>query len=1134
MTPRRLPLVLLVLLVVLGVLGGGGISYLGVSPVSAGSSSVPVEEQRLDRNVQLPHVPVGEPLNVQLGLSESGSAQTRNGESFSVEGPNNSTGFIQVRRADNGELVGLQYAPRIPGMIYPANPIDEKANAVAILYSLPGMPLTLSFADALLVELANDSRRMPLVIDAMNAQWAEGSNPLVSPNENTLTEAYELLAEVDRSLTTVVKSLGIDQLALSEGRSSLQPEDLITRSAVWRAPGSSGSATRFIVDVQEPASVPDDMEPACELPTRSPVCGLDEVYVNSRQGTLNANDRAALLCLTPNPGFLIDVDGLEGDEACLAVVSRADDDSYLNMVGVNFAPRWLFLYDSMNKSVIPDAVIEPKLWQLPSVAELAVILAEANFVAVDQAVESLCEFFGIQQCEVGPREDVITYMKEVVDSFATNGAAAFSLGFDPGADMAFEVIGLDFVDNYDRNTNYRAATGDDTEFTLMDARVAISSLATIADVIIVPSVKLWLDIRKFRVGDSGVDGRPSQEEMEKRKRTTEYRQTAIRLVGPILWAELRGLSVSCTNTGIDCLASSELRDSLIRIVEALIPAFAGAVAGLEVARLFESRTIGSDRGLSELRRSTSQSLVNEQALVTALSTSEAKEAATWGLSVLLNPESVVEGTDDVPAFLASEVRDGLLQGINVALAATPPGRIAKAIELGAQAAGLVANVGELAVDGQRFDQVEAYRVSRSNITRIPTESEAASQESLQGGPLDLTIVIDTSGSMEGDRLESVVNSVSILLELLRFQHRVSGEEITVSVMEFNSQPSWIFQRTPIESVSPLWKPSLVADDGTSIEPALRTAIAELKGLNSGNRRIILLTDGEDTDRSPDEAIPNMLVGRSSDGAGADTAAEVVVSGIRIDTIAYSFQEEDSTDLLRTIAAISRGRMYNATQDIDLVGAFVKTRQVSRGRLIRETGGLFSADGKAMQRVEVKPGRNGELPKRLVVSAYSPGGKVRIFAKAPDGLSPRSQDLTFLEGNMAQLVIRDPLPGVWEVTLQSIPGMSNALAPTDWGGISTLAAASSPVAVWHQFVERLVNRPHAVALPSDKAPANAYYLLVTEEGETDSIPVVQASTERYALAEQAALIYLAGWMILSLALSLVVAVRLRRRASDEPT
>jgi Ca-activated chloride channel family protein len=114
-------------------------------------------------------------------------------------------------------------------------------------------------------------------------------------------------------------------------------------------------------------------------------------------------------------------------------------------------------------------------------------------------------------------------------------------------------------------------------------------------------------------------------------------------------------------------------------------------------------------------------------------------------------------------------------------------------------------------------------------------------------PLNLSLVLDRSGSMQGKKIEALRAATQEVLDLL-------GPQDTFSVIAFNNRMRVL---VPAQPVSPERKTALQAeirrmdaDGGTNMAPAMEAGIVELRkqmptegGGNGQVNRLVLLTDG---------------------------------------------------------------------------------------------------------------------------------------------------------------------------------------------------------------------------------------------------------------------------------------------------
>ncbi|GAB6043372.1 marine proteobacterial sortase target protein [Endothiovibrio diazotrophicus] len=108
-------------------------------------------------------------------------------------------------------------------------------------------------------------------------------------------------------------------------------------------------------------------------------------------------------------------------------------------------------------------------------------------------------------------------------------------------------------------------------------------------------------------------------------------------------------------------------------------------------------------------------------------------------------------------------------------------------------------------------------------------------------PREVTLVIDTSGSMHGDSLDQAKRAVAFALDRLRPQDRFN-------LIQFNSVTTALFPRPQPADGAPLararnWLAGLRADGGTEMAPALEAALGGHGAEGGGLRQVVFLTDG---------------------------------------------------------------------------------------------------------------------------------------------------------------------------------------------------------------------------------------------------------------------------------------------------
>jgi Ca-activated chloride channel homolog len=160
-------------------------------------------------------------------------------------------------------------------------------------------------------------------------------------------------------------------------------------------------------------------------------------------------------------------------------------------------------------------------------------------------------------------------------------------------------------------------------------------------------------------------------------------------------------------------------------------------------------------------------------------------------------------------------------------------------------------------------------------------------------PLNFTLVLDHSGSMAGEKLRTMKEAVNHIIDQL-------GAEDILSIVTFQSRTEILTSAQPARDKEALKRAVNKIRDGggTNVAPALQAALRLVSQSLSPERvsRIILLTDGEATDREEDSR-------RVADEAGS--------SGVPI--IGLGFGQEWKEDFLfdladRSIQAVPGSRL----------------------------------------------------------------------------------------------------------------------------------------------------------------------------------------------------------------------------------
>ncbi len=213
---------------------------------------------------------------------------------------------------------------------------------------------------------------------------------------------------------------------------------------------------------------------------------------------------------------------------------------------------------------------------------------------------------------------------------------------------------------------------------------------------------------------------------------------------------------------------------------------------------------------------------------------------------------------------------------------------------------------------------------------MPTEVMANVQM-----PLNFSLVLDTSGSMSGEKIRRLKDAVKYVIDLL------SDQDI-ISIVRFSGSTSTLVSSQQVRSSADKQAlkrkvDQLDAGGGTNMAPAMRAGLGEVKKQWADNRinRMVLLTDGQtegesDCRKMADEAGRNAIPVIAL-GIGTDWNEKLLIdlgarSGGQADYIAKP--EEIGQFFQSTVQAMQAAVVQNAVLTLRLV-AGVTPRKVWR-------------------------------------------------------------------------------------------------------------------------------------------------------------------------------------------------------------
>ncbi|MBK8252667.1 MAG: VWA domain-containing protein [Polyangiaceae bacterium] len=222
-----------------------------------------------------------------------------------------------------------------------------------------------------------------------------------------------------------------------------------------------------------------------------------------------------------------------------------------------------------------------------------------------------------------------------------------------------------------------------------------------------------------------------------------------------------------------------------------------------------------------------------------------------------------------------------------------------------------------------------------------TVKAAAAQQQNQRSPLSLAVVLDTSGSMDGDKIEQAKNSVIQLI-------RDMDADDEIAVIRYESDSSVV---QPLARVGTV-RESLIsaireikAGGGTNIPPALQKGLHQLSEAGKGRvRRIVLVSDGLDSTRQQAEELAKSSAERgitvSSMGIGLDFDEAYMGAVARVGRGNFAFVKDASA-----LAGFLRRELKEGATTV-VEGAKVTLNLPAGIRVVRAVGAdVYTNDGR---------------------------------------------------------------------------------------------------------------------------------------------------------------------------------------------
>jgi Ca-activated chloride channel family protein len=222
--------------------------------------------------------------------------------------------------------------------------------------------------------------------------------------------------------------------------------------------------------------------------------------------------------------------------------------------------------------------------------------------------------------------------------------------------------------------------------------------------------------------------------------------------------------------------------------------------------------------------------------------------------------------------------------------------------------------------------VDANQPSSQRQLSIGISAIASSQD--RNVPLNLCLVLDHSGSMEGRPLETVKKAAINLVERLNPGDRIS-------VVAFDHRAKVLVKNQVVDDLNSIKKQiqRLSADGGTAIDEGLKLGIEEVaKGKQDKVSQVFLLTDGENEHgdnnrcRKLAELAPSYKITLNTLGFGANWNQDILekIADAGGGTLSYIERPEQAVDEF--------ARLFQRAQSVQLTNAYLLMSLMPKVRL----------------------------------------------------------------------------------------------------------------------------------------------------------------------------------------------------------
>lgn len=207
-------------------------------------------------------------------------------------------------------------------------------------------------------------------------------------------------------------------------------------------------------------------------------------------------------------------------------------------------------------------------------------------------------------------------------------------------------------------------------------------------------------------------------------------------------------------------------------------------------------------------------------------------------------------------------------------------------------------------------------------------SISSKDENFKRTPVQAILVVDVSGSMAGEKIQSVRQTANKIVENLTSQDEIA-------IVTFTDVTEVILPRQKVTSKESIYAAiSRIKDHGsTNLSAGILTGLNQIGGDFSGVKRIMVLTDGQ----------------ANAGVISTEGLIDIVAKRDKACTMSFfGYGTDCNNDLLASLAKAGEGNHYFIETSNDIANLFAK-----------ELGGIVSCKAQSIE-VLVKPNKGGEV------------------------------------------------------------------------------------------------------------------------------------------------------------------------------